>query len=60
MSGGPSPGSQRYVEVFKSAGIVAEKAQSDHRYRLVSLSLNFGRQDCDHRRDGLRSRAVTI
>ena len=28
----------------KSASIVAEKAQSDHRYRLVSLSRNFGHQ----------------
>jgi hypothetical protein len=37
MSGGPSPGVSA-IEVFKSAGIVAEKAQSDHRYRLVSLS----------------------
>jgi hypothetical protein len=42
MSGGPSPGRQRHVEVFKSAGIGEEKTQSDHRYRLVSLSRNFG------------------
>jgi dolichol-phosphate mannosyltransferase len=28
----------------KSTGIIAEKAQSDHRYRLVSLSRNFGHQ----------------
>jgi polyisoprenyl-phosphate glycosyltransferase len=28
----------------KSAGILAEKAQSDHRYRFVSLSRNFGHQ----------------
>jgi hypothetical protein len=50
------PRGQRYVEVFKSAGIGAEKTQSDHRYRLVSLSRNFGHQDCDQRRHGLRSR----
>jgi dolichol-phosphate mannosyltransferase len=28
----------------ESTSIVAEKAQSDHRYRLVSLSRNFGHQ----------------
>jgi hypothetical protein len=36
------PRSHRYVEVFKSASIGAEKAQSDHRYRLVSLSRKLG------------------
>jgi hypothetical protein len=43
-----------------TAGIVAEKSAIRPSISARLLSRNFGHQDCDHRRDGLRSRAVTI